>query len=62
MTRQDGLLVSPTALAGELAAEPGPVLLDVRWRLGGPAGIDSYREGHLPGAVFVDLDLSLIHI
>ena len=59
MTRQDGLLVSPTALAGELAAEPGPVLLDVRWRLGGPAGIDSYREGHLPGAVFVDLDRDL---
>jgi thiosulfate/3-mercaptopyruvate sulfurtransferase len=32
------------------------VLLDVRWRLGGPPGIDGYREGHLPGAVFTDLD------
>ena len=59
MTRRDDLLVSPAALAGELAAEPGPVLRDVRWRLGGPPGIDGYREGHLPGAVFVDLDRDL---
>jgi thiosulfate/3-mercaptopyruvate sulfurtransferase len=59
MTGTGSLLVSPAALAGEPAAEPGPVLLDVRWRLGGPPGIDSYREGHLPGAVFVDLDRDL---
>ena len=59
MTRRGHLLVSPAAIAGDLAAEPGPVLLDVRWRLGGPPGIDSYREGHLPGAVFVDLDRDL---
>jgi thiosulfate/3-mercaptopyruvate sulfurtransferase len=59
MTGAGRLLVSPAALGGELAAEPGPVLLDVRWRLGGPPGIDSYREGHLPGAVFVDLDRDL---
>jgi thiosulfate/3-mercaptopyruvate sulfurtransferase len=36
-----------------------PALLDVRWRLGGPPGIEAYREGHLPGAVFVDLDTDL---
>ena len=35
------------------------MLLDVRWRLAGPPGIDSYRQGHLPGAVFVDLDRDL---
>ncbi|WP_026416846.1 sulfurtransferase [Actinomadura oligospora] len=35
---------------------PTPVLLDVRWHLGGPPGVESYRKGHLPGAVFVDLD------
>ena len=52
------LLVSPGALAAELAQDP-PVLLDVRWRLGGPPGIDSYRQGHLPGAVFTDLDRDL---
>jgi thiosulfate/3-mercaptopyruvate sulfurtransferase len=54
-----GLLVSPAALARELAGEPGPVLLDVRWRLGGPPGLDTYREGHLPEAVFIDLDRDL---
>ncbi len=32
------------------------MLLDVRWHLAGPPGIESYRKGHLPGAVFVDLD------
>jgi thiosulfate/3-mercaptopyruvate sulfurtransferase len=59
MSGRDGFLISPAALAAELAGEPGPVLLDVRWRLAGPPGLDSYREGHLPGAVFVDLDRDL---
>jgi thiosulfate/3-mercaptopyruvate sulfurtransferase len=59
LTSRDGFLVSSAALAGELAGEPAPVLLDVRWRLGGPPGLDSYRQGHLPGAVFVDLDRDL---
>ena len=45
------LLVSAGALAGEMAGDPAPVLLDVRWRLAGPPGVDSYRQGHLPGAV-----------
>jgi thiosulfate/3-mercaptopyruvate sulfurtransferase len=54
-----GPLVTATALAAELAGSPRPVILDVRWRLGGPPGMDSYREGHLPGAVFVDLDRDL---
>jgi len=58
-TDRDRLLVSVDALAAELAGEPTPVLLDVRWRLGGPPGIDSYRRGHLPGAVFADLDRDL---
>jgi thiosulfate/3-mercaptopyruvate sulfurtransferase len=54
-----GLLVLSAALARELAGEPVPVLLDVRWRLGGPPGLDTYRAGHLPGAVFIDLDRDL---
>ena len=61
-TGRDSLLVSPAVLAAELAQDrPGepPVLLDVRWRLAGPPGIDSYRQGHLPGAVFADLDRDL---
>jgi thiosulfate/3-mercaptopyruvate sulfurtransferase len=52
-------LVDVGSLASELADGTPPVLLDVRWRLGGPPGIDSYRAGHLPGAVFVDLDTDL---
>jgi thiosulfate/3-mercaptopyruvate sulfurtransferase len=56
---RDHLLVSPAVLAEELAGDPAPALLDVRWRLGGPPGLDIYREGHLPGAVFVDLDRDL---
>lgn len=46
----------------ELAALRGagePAVLDVRWRLGGPPGIEAYRAGHVPGAVFVDLDRDL---
>jgi thiosulfate/3-mercaptopyruvate sulfurtransferase len=31
----------------------------VRWQLGGPPGRDAYLAGHLPGAVFVDLDADL---
>jgi thiosulfate/3-mercaptopyruvate sulfurtransferase len=58
-TRRDGLLISAPALAAELAGNPVPVLLDARWRLAGPPGIGSYRQGHLPGAVFADLDRDL---
>jgi len=34
-------------------------LLDVRWSLGGASGHDAYLAGHLPGAVYVDLDSEL---
>jgi thiosulfate/3-mercaptopyruvate sulfurtransferase len=55
----DAALITVAELA-ELAARPSPpTLLDVRWRLGGPPGIDLYRAGHIPGAVFTDLDRDL---
>lgn len=39
---------------------PGPVvLLDVRWRLDAPDGRDAHARGHIPGAVYVDLDTEL---
>ena len=38
---------------------PRPVLLDVRWRLGGPPPAELYASGHLPGAFAVDLDRDL---
>ncbi len=52
-------LIEPTELAAALGAADAPVLLDVRWSLGGPSGADQYADGHLPGAVFVDLDRDL---
>ncbi|MDT4937365.1 MAG: thiosulfate/3-mercaptopyruvate sulfurtransferase [Pseudonocardiales bacterium] len=34
-------------------------IVDVRWYLGGPPGWDGYVEGHIPGAVFLDVDTDL---
>lgn len=39
-----------------LAAHPSAVLADVRWYLDGRDGRAAYEAGHLPGAVWVDLD------
>ena len=58
MTAADPL-ISATSLARQLAGGQPPVLLDVRWRLGGPPGIETYQAGHLPGAAYVDLDRDL---
>jgi thiosulfate/3-mercaptopyruvate sulfurtransferase len=55
----NAILVSPEMLAAEMASERPPVLLDVRWNLGGPPGLDEYRLGHIEGARFVDLDVDL---
>ncbi len=53
-------MASPLISTEELHERLGEVtLLDVRWRLGGPAGSDEYAAGHLPGAVFVDLEADL---
>lgn len=35
------------------------ILADVRWYLDGRSGRQAYRDGHLPGAVFVDVDTDL---
>jgi thiosulfate/3-mercaptopyruvate sulfurtransferase len=50
------VLVTADELAGAIAAGTPPRLLDVRWRLGGPPGRDEFAAGHIPGAVYVDLD------
>ncbi|WP_098009567.1 sulfurtransferase [Streptomyces sp. sk226] len=52
-------IITASACASESAGPRPPVLLDVRWRLGGPHGRADYEAGHLPGAVFVDLDQDL---
>ncbi|WP_157246294.1 sulfurtransferase [Nonomuraea typhae] len=52
--------MSPLITPAELAELGGTVtLLDVRGGISGPPGIDRYREGHLPGAIFCDLDADL---
>ena len=50
------VLITPERLAALLDSDQPPVLLDVRWRLGGPPGHEEYAAGHLPGAVYVPLD------
>ena len=46
--------------AAELDSSLSPaVVLDARWRLAGPPGIDDYRAAHIPGAVYIDLDRDL---
>ncbi|WP_238418781.1 sulfurtransferase [Gordonia sp. 'Campus'] len=52
------VLITPLELAEMLLSTP-PVLLDVRWQLGDFDGRGAYRDGHIPGAVYVDLDSEL---
>ncbi|WP_328422502.1 sulfurtransferase [Streptomyces sp. NBC_00443] len=60
-------IISAAELAGELTGDEPPVLLDVRWQLslakasGEPPfdGRAEYGAGHIPGAVYVDLDREL---
>ncbi|MEH1101098.1 sulfurtransferase [Micromonospora sp. CPCC 205561] len=59
MSVTEELLIEADRLAVELGHADPPTLLDVRWRLAGPPGRDDYAAGHLPGAVFVDLDTAL---
>lgn len=52
------VLISATELAEQLSR--GDVrLLDVRWTLAQPAGREDYLAGHIPGAVYVDMDTEL---
>lgn len=53
------LLISATDLDALLASAGTVRLLDVRWRLDRPEGRPDYLAGHLPGAVYVDLDREL---
>ncbi|MEU8991332.1 sulfurtransferase [Streptomyces sp. NPDC048558] len=60
-------IISASELAGELTGDNPPVLLDVRWQLslakasGEPPfdGRAEYEAGHIPGAIYVDLDREL---
>jgi thiosulfate/3-mercaptopyruvate sulfurtransferase len=52
-------LITVRELSAALSADVRPVVLDVRWSLAGGAAREDYRAGHLPGAVFVDMDAEL---
>lgn len=52
-------LIDAASLAAALATAPPPRVLDVRWKLGGPPGPAEFARGHIPGAVYVDLDTEL---
>lgn len=45
--------------AETLSRTPLIRIVDLRWSLKGPPGRQRYDEGHIPGAVFVDLDRDL---
>ncbi|MET3960255.1 thiosulfate/3-mercaptopyruvate sulfurtransferase [Marmoricola sp. OAE513] len=52
--------MSPLVTPAELDALLGRVtVLDVRYRMGGPGGVAVYVEGHVPHALYVDLDTAL---
>lgn len=53
------LLLDCHELAARLATADPPIVLDVRWTLGGPPGVSDFRAGHIPDAHFVDLDREL---
>ena len=57
-TSQHGPLIDVDELAA-LVADGGCTVLDVRYRMGGPPGAGEYAAGHVPGAVYVDLDTAL---
>ena len=53
------VLVDVAQLADAMLSDAPPVVLDVRWQLGDVDGHAQYRAGHIPGAVYVDLDTDL---
>ena len=58
MAEQFGPLVSADWLREHLG-EPGLRVVDLRWYLDGRSGREAFESGHLPGAVFLDLDRDL---
>jgi thiosulfate/3-mercaptopyruvate sulfurtransferase len=60
MSRESGRALVPVSELSRLLSEGRPpVLLDVRWQLGGPAQRPAYLAGHIRGAQWCDLDRDL---
>ncbi|WP_435870906.1 sulfurtransferase [Leifsonia williamsii] len=56
---QTSPLIAAAELAAALALPHPPRVLDVRWKLGGHPGRPEFERGHVPTAVYVDLDTEL---
>jgi thiosulfate/3-mercaptopyruvate sulfurtransferase len=52
-------VITSQELAALLSGPEPPTVADVRWSLTGPPGRVDYRAGHLPTAVFFDVDADL---
>lgn len=52
-------MIPPIVDVDWLKNHPEAVLADVRWYLDGRSGAQAYASGHLPGAVFLDIDTDL---
>lgn len=52
-------LIGADELIQQLSAPRLPAILDVRWTVIGPPGRDAYRAGHIPGAIFADVESGL---
>jgi thiosulfate/3-mercaptopyruvate sulfurtransferase len=52
-------MTSPLITVEQLGDRSGLTILDVRWQLATGSQPDLYAGGHIPGAVFVDLDRDL---
>lgn len=59
MSPRESVLISPSELQGIFDSERPVTILDVRWSLGRDDGSELYLAGHLPTAVYVDLDSEL---
>jgi thiosulfate/3-mercaptopyruvate sulfurtransferase len=53
------VLIDAETLAAQLLGSEPPAVLDVRWALTGGNGPDLHAQGHVPGAVYVDMDTEL---
>lgn len=56
MTPRSDVLITAEDLMARLAAGEAVSILDVRWQLSEPDGSTAYRQGHIPGAVYVSLE------
>ena len=56
MTPRSDVLITAEDLMARLAAGEAVSILDVRWQLSEPDGSTVYRQGHIPGAVYVSLE------